>query len=100
MSTQTKAPQNPEVVHLNGRILLKACQRNTYGCFVLSALIIVIALACFEYGKITILGLVLGLLIPLFCIGVFLNYLLKLCFIDGAMNALIIRGNKGQPVNL
>ncbi len=94
-------PKNPEVVHLNGRILLRSCQRNTMLCVALSATVILISCMCYEYGYIATLGGFLGAtIIPLVLIGMLLNYLLKICFVDGAMNSLIVRGNKGQPVSL
>ena len=101
MPKASTAPKNPEVVHLNGRLLYQSCRRNVFGCLALSATVVVITCALFEAGAIINMGiLILGIVVPLIAIGMLLMYLLKICFIDGAMGSLIIRGNKGQPVTL
>lgn len=101
MPKASTAPKNPEVVHINGRLLYQSCQRNIDGILALSATAIVITLWLYEINVIVGLGfLFLGLTLPLVIFGMALRYLLKICFIDGAMGSLIIRGNKGQPVNL
>lgn len=101
MPKASTAPKNPEVVHLNGRLLYQSCRRNTFGCLALSATVVIITCSLFEFGAIVNMGvLIIGIVVPLMAIGMLLNYLLKICFIDGAMGSLLIRGNKGQPITL
>ena len=91
-------PKNPDIVHLNGRVLLRSVQRNTLFCAALSAVMIVITfMVCDAIAWSAFIGLVVcSLLVPLFLLA----YLIKICFVDGAMGALIIRGNKNQPITL
>lgn len=95
-----KPPKNPAVVHLNGRVLLRSVQRNTVFCGLLSVVCLVIVIAIFNAGMIamaTFFSLIaFAVAIPFFLLA----YLLKICFIDGAMGALIIRGNMNQPIAL
>ena len=95
-----KPPKNPEVVHLNGRVLLRSVQRNTVFCGLLSIVCFVVVITIFNAGTIT-MATFIGLLAFAVAIPFFLlAYLLKICFIDGAMGALIIRGNMNQPITL
>lgn len=93
-----KPPKHPDIVHLNGRVLLRSVQRNTIFCSLLSATMIIITFMVFDsIAWSAFVGLVIAsLLIPFFLLA----YLIKICFIDGAMGALIIRGNKNQPITL
>lgn len=95
-----KPPKNPDVVHLNGRVLLRSVQRNTVFCGLLSSVLVVIVFAMFDAGIIAMIGfcslLASAVAIPLFLLA----YLIRICFIDGAMGALIIRGNMNQPITL
>ena len=99
-NSTVKPPKNPEVVHLNGRVLLRSVQRNTVFCGLLSTVCLVIVIAIFDAGMIamaTFIGLLaFAVAVPFFLLA----YLLKICFIDGAMGALIIRGNMNQPITL
>lgn len=91
-------PKHPDIVHLNGRVLLRSVQRNTVFCSLLSAVMIVITFMVFDsIAWSAFIGLIVAsLLVPFFLLA----YLIKICFIDGAMGALIIRGNKNQPITL
>lgn len=95
-----KPPKHPDIVHLNGRVLLRSVQRNTIFCGLLSVLLLVVTIMLFDAGTITSMmffGFILfSVLVPFFLLA----YLIKVCFIDGAMGALIIRGNKNQPITL
>lgn len=95
-----KPPKSPQVVHLNGRVLLQSLKRNTIFCGILSAICIVIVINLFLSSVISLVTFyfvaALALLIPF----LLLAHLIKICFIDGAMGALIIRGNKNQPITL
>lgn len=95
-----KPPKHPDIVHLNGRVLLRSVQRNTVFCALLSAVLLIVTIMLFNAGSITstvFFGSILfAVLVPFFLLG----YLIKVCFIDGAMGALIIRGNKNQPITL
>ena len=95
-----KPPKNPDVVHLNGRVLLRSVQRNTVFCALLGTTTLVISCMLYQTGSIALLTfcalVTASFVIPFFLLG----YLIKICFIDGAMGALIIRGNKNQPITL
>lgn len=95
-----KPLKNPGLVHMNGRILYRSVQRNTVFCGVLSAVFIVVSVWLFNTGTASMAvftGLMLFSVISPFFL---LAYLLKICFIDGAMGALIIRGNQNKPIEL
>lgn len=93
-------PKNPQVVHLNGRVLLQSLKRNTVFCGVLSAIAIVIVISMFTSSMISLISFYFMTALAVFIPFLLLAYLIKICFIDGAMGALIIRGNKNQPIAL
>lgn len=93
-------PKNPQVVHLNGRVLLQSLKRNTVFCGVLSAISIVIVISMFTGSMISLISFYFMTALAVFIPFLLLAYLIKICFIDGAMGALIIRGNKNQPITL